>query len=281
MIKHPSALNFPVFLMNFPFTVDNICKNNIWMENFDEAYNHTKAFDQFMGLYREVTKDCLVYLLPSEGNFQDQTFVANLGCYLPHLKHNIILLANFRSDPRKGEDIVGRKFFESLAYGVAQPPYHWEGEADLKWLRHNLYIGGHGIRSDIRSYYWMMDNFDMEVLPIKMDDPKLYHLDCLIFPLTKDRTMVATKAVRREDLKKLEKFTEVLDIPPDQLYNGWTNSVRIGKRVLHAPASGEDDRKFRETIFKMGFEPVIINLGEYEKSGADLSCMLMHLNYVD
>jgi hypothetical protein len=30
-----------------------------------------------------------------------------------------------------------------------------------------------------------------------------------------------------------------------------------------------------------GLEPVIFNLSEYMKSGALLSCMVMHLNYVD
>jgi hypothetical protein len=30
-----------------------------------------------------------------------------------------------------------------------------------------------------------------------------------------------------------------------------------------------------------GMEPVIFNLSEYMKSGALLSCMVMHLNYVD
>ena len=33
--------------------------------------------------------------------------------------------------------------------------------------------------------------------------------------------------------------------------------------------------------FNEGLEPVFFNLSEYMKSGAMLSCMMMHLNYVD
>ena len=33
--------------------------------------------------------------------------------------------------------------------------------------------------------------------------------------------------------------------------------------------------------FNEGLEPVFFNLSEYMKSGAMLSCMMMHLNYID
>ena len=33
--------------------------------------------------------------------------------------------------------------------------------------------------------------------------------------------------------------------------------------------------------YNEGLEPIIFNISEFMKSGAMLSCMIMHLNYVD
>ena len=45
-------------------------------------------------------------------------------------------------------------------------PNKWEGEADLKYLKDNVYIGGYEIRSEIETYQWMEQNFDMNILKL-------------------------------------------------------------------------------------------------------------------
>lgn len=169
--------------MNFPFTLDNRVANNVWMEP-GAVIDHDAAQAQWFGFYKSLASQALVYLLPSEGNMQDQTYVANLGCYLPHCKRDTILLANFKSPPRRGEDEIGRRFFISLGYEVRQPAAYWEGEADLKFLRDNLYVGGYGLRSDREAYDWMADKFEMVITCVKLQDPKLYHFDCSFCPLS-------------------------------------------------------------------------------------------------
>lgn len=277
----PSQLEWPCFLMNYPFTVDNRSSNNTWMKRNKKKYNYNRAFNQFMDLYHYVSARSLVYILPSEGNFQDQPYVANLGCYLPHIKkENIILLSNFKSPPRIGEDVVGAKFFLSMGYKVFQPPYTWEGEADLKYIRDNLFIGGYNIRTNIKSHDWMREYFDMDIISVKMTDDKLYHWDCSFCPLSEDKALVATKVISRKDIKAIEKVVDIIEIPKQYIYSGWTNAILLNGAILHAPPSDDDSKEaFKQFISHLGYEPVIIHLEEYEKSGADLSCMLMHLNY--
>jgi N-dimethylarginine dimethylaminohydrolase len=281
-IKTPAKLTTPTFLMNFPFTVDNRSPNNVLMEPHKDAkYNYDAAFAQFLDLYHSVCQDSLVYLLPSEGNYQDQPYVANLGCYLPHIKDkDVILLANFKSEPRKGEDKVGKKLFRSMGYKVHQPPFCWEGEADLKYIRDNIYVAGYGQRTDLKAHQWMRDHFGMDVIGVEMTDPRLYHLDCLFFPLTSHKALVATSVLSRDSVKKLEQVVEIVEVPDKFVFDGWTNNVRIGNRIYHSPARTEGSVGAAKELFvSLGFEPVIIDLWEFEKSGADLSCMIMHLNY--
>jgi len=284
--------------MNFPFSLSTSDPNNIWMQELSDEelqINRPKAYKQFMDLYNFMAGQSLVYLLPAEGNFQDQVYVANLGLQLPHIKdENHILLSNFTSDPRKGEELVGQKFFNQMGYKTHISPYKWEGEADIKYLYDNVYIGGYGIRSNIKTYEWMEENFDMNIIKVAMTDEYLYHLDCSIFALNNDQTLVCTELFDQEELRAIEQHTEIIDVDVEDALGGMTNSVRMGNMILCASNISElkksheyyEGEKHKiESLEKIcsdaGMEPVIFNLSEYMKSGAMLSCMVMHLNRVD
>jgi len=298
MKQTPSQLPVQSYVMNFPFTLSTTDPNNIWMQeltNDELKINKPKAYKQFMDLYNFVAGGAVVNLLPSEGNFQDQVYVANLGIYLPHIKNeNHIILSNFTSDPRKGEELVGEKYFNQMGYKTAISPYKWEGEADLKYLYGNKYIGGYGIRSDIKAYEWMEEQYGMDILKVEMVDEYLYHLDCSIFALNNNQTLVCTELFEEEELVEMEKYTEIIDINIDDAFCGLTNSVRMGNMILCASNIAELKKSHEyyegevhkiKTLEKIcsdaGMEPVIFNLSEYMKSGAMLSCMMMHLNRVD
>jgi len=298
MKETPSQLPFQSYVMNFPFTLSTSDPNNIWMQELTDeelTVNKPKAYKQFMDLYQFMAGGSLVHLLPSEGKFQDQVYVANLGISLPHIKNeNHIILSNFTSDPRKGEELVGEKFFNMMGYKTAVSPYKWEGEADLKYLYGNKYIGGYGIRSNIKAYEWMEEQYNMDIIKVAMVDEYLYHLDCSIFALNQDQTLICTELFDPEEIAELEKHTDIIDIDVDDALGGLTNSVKYGNMILCASNISEMKKSHEyyegevhklKTLEKIcgdaGMEPVIFNLYEYMKSGAMLSCMVMHLNRVD
>ena len=298
MKETPSQLQLQSYLMNFPFSLSTSDPNNIWMQEMTDeelTINKPKAYKQFMDLYNFIAGQSLVYTLPSEGNLQDLVYVANLGLQLPHIKdENHILLSNFTSDPRKGEELVGEKFFNQMGYKTHISPYKWEGEADIKYLYDNVYIGGYGIRSNIKTYEWMEENFDMNIIKVAMVDEYMYHLDCSIFALNTHKTLVCTELYDKEELNEIEQHTEIVDIDVDDSLYGMANSVRLGNMVLCASNISElkkTDEFYEGEKHKIaslekicsdeGMEPVVFNLSEYMKSGAMLSCMVMHLNRVD
>ena len=298
MKETPSQLPLQSYVMNFPFSLSTADPNNIWMQELTDeelAINRPKAYKQFMDLYNFMAGQSLVYLLPSDGNFQDQVYVANLGLQLPHITDsNKILLSNFTSDPRKGEEWVGKHFFDMMGYDTHISPHKWEGEADIKYLYDNVYIGGYGIRSNIKSYEWMEKEFDMNIIKVAMTDEYLYHLDCSIFPLNTDQTLVCTELYDPEELRAIEQHTEIIDVDVEDALGGMTNSVRMGNMILCASNISEMKKTheyYEGEVHKIkslekicsdaGMEPVIFNLSEYMKSGAMLSCMVMHLNRVD
>ncbi len=294
---NPTQLHRPAFLLNCPFSYSTDVANNAWMADIDpgeRAPVFTRAMSQFLELYFDLASDALVYLLPTprQCGLQDLAFTANLGIVLDHLpERDTVVLSNFSSEPRRGETAVGERFFEQLGYRTIVSPARFEGEAELKHLHDNVYVGGHGLRSEAATYEWMARTFDMKVLPLELTDPYLYHLDCTVFPLTPEHTLVCTEMYEEDELAALEEETEIIDVSVDDCYQGICNSVRLGNVILNASnlcelRRGTEDYKLEagknhrleEIAGEHAFEVGYFNLSEFMKGGALLSCMVMHLN---
>jgi N-dimethylarginine dimethylaminohydrolase len=293
----PTTLDKPAFLMNCPFSYCTDQPNNVWMTDLDEAQravDKDKAISQFLQLYHHLASDGVVFMLPTPRacRLQDLVFTANLGIVLEHLPdRDVAVLSNFTSRPRVGEEKVGRAFFKAMGYEAVQAPHKFEGEAELKHLYDNLYIGGYGIRSDRKVYEWMEKEFDMKVIKLEEVDEYLYHLDCSIFPITDEDTLVSTELFTKREVKAIEKHTNIIDVTADSAYSGICNSVRLHNSVLnsshlHSLRAGSEDymheikknRELEDIAVRLGLEVNYFNLSEFHKGGAMLSCMVMHLN---
>lgn len=295
--SNPTSLVHPAFLVSAPFAFRTDVPNNAWMRDLPDDQRKAdpdRSMAQFLELYRALSGDALVYVLPtpSGGGMQDLVFTANLGIVLEHLpEQNTVVVSRFSEPTRGAETAVGVQFFEAMGYRVHVCPHHFEGEAELKHLRDNVYVGGYGTRSARESYEWMEREFDMEIVPLRMNDPYLYHLDCSVFPLTREQTLVCTEQYSATELRALEKHTEVVPVTTDAAMSGICNTVRLHNTLLNASnihelkAGSEDyehelakNRALEDIAARTGFEVCLFNLDEYTKAGALLSCMVMHLN---
>ncbi|MCP3802035.1 arginine deiminase-related protein [Allokutzneria sp. A3M-2-11 16] len=294
---NPTQLARPAFLMNAPFSYTAEVANNAWMEalaDADRIPDHRKAMTQFFELYNYIAAEALVTVLPTPRptGLQDLVFTANLGLVLDHYRdRNTVVISNYTSEPRKAETPVGVNFFRAMGYETYVAPSRFEGEAEIKHLYGNVYVGGYGQRSDREAYEWMERTFDMKVVKLAMTDPHLYHLDCSVFPVTAEKTLVCTEMYEEDEIAELEKHTEIIDVSAEDCYSGICNSVRLHNVLLnsshiHDLKAGTEDyrmelaknRKLEDIASGLAFEVSYFNLAEYHKAGALLSCMVMHLN---
>ena len=294
---NPTTLERPAYLLNVPFSLQAQTANNVWMEELkpnERLIDTKKAVNQFSQLYNFLAAESIVYLLPTPHllGLQDLVYTANLGIVLDHLPdHNTVVLSNFSSKVRIPETSVGEFFFKEMGYDTVVCPYHFEGEAELKHLYGNVYIGGFGTRSDRKAYAWMQEQFDMKIIMIKETDPYLYHLDCTIFPLTKEDVFVCTDMYTKDEIKQIESVSNIINISTDDAFSGICNSVRMGNLLLNASnihemkrsdkyyeSERQKNRILEDIAADNGFEVAFFNLSEFMKSGALLSCMVMHLN---
>ncbi|MBD2806897.1 amidinotransferase [Xenorhabdus sp. ZM] len=290
-----SDLKMPAFLLAPPFSLNTNVRNNIWMEELNDSditVNSKVALRQFYKLYSFLSSQSLVYLLPShtQEDLQDQVYTANLGIIVGD-ENPIAIVANFASEIRRSETDIGVRFFEALGYNTVVAPNYFEGEAELKHLHDNVFIGGYGIRSDIETYKWMEEQFDLKIVKIEERDPYLYHLDCSVLPLDKENTLVYTGGFSSDELKEIEKVTNIISVSKDIAYSGICNSVRVNQYIVCSSnindlkAGTEDyiyeinkNHELEKICSKLALTPKLFNLSEYMKSGALLSCMVMHLN---
>jgi N-dimethylarginine dimethylaminohydrolase len=294
---NPTQLGRPAFLLNFPFSYATGAPNNPWMTDMKgdkRQPDFQRAAVQFLELYRTISAEALVYLLPTPRgmNLQDLVYTANLGIVLDHLPDkNTVVISNFTSAPRRDETPVGVKFFQDMGYAVHVAPSKFEGEAELKHLHGNIYVGGYGIRSEKETFDWMEENFDMRIIKVREVEPYLYHLDCSIFPITKENTLVCTELFSKKEIAALEKVTNIIAVDSDECFSGICNSVRLPNCVINSShimdlkAGTEDykyeikkNRKLEDIVANLALEVCYFNLSEFHKSGALLSCMVMHLN---
>lgn len=291
----PSDLDIPVYAMAPPFSLDASNPNNVFMQKLapkDRKVNLLKAVDQFLAIYQFATNNSMIYLVPSRPGLGDLPYVANLGINLPHVQDNTIVVSNYKSEPRRGETSVGLHFFEDIGYKTVVAPPYFEGEADLKFLNKNNYCGAYGMRTSMNALDWFSKSYDMNIIPIKIDDPELYHLDCVIFPLQSDKMFVVESAVDKSTKRKIEKYVDIIPIDDKAGHCGITNCVRMGSLILNGTnietLKKTDDQYDKEkykndTLEKIcannAYDVVFFNISEFAKSGADLSCMFMHLNY--
>lgn len=293
----PGTLTRPAFVMNAPFSFSTAEANNPWMQDLPpdkRQVDRRRAIVQFLQLYRFISGDAIVYLVPTPRGcgLQDLVFTANLGVVLEHVPgRDVAVISNFTSAPRRGETAIGLAFFESMGYQARVAPYTFEGDAELKHLHDNVYVGGYGIRSERETYDWMERTFDMQVVKVRLQDPYLYHLDCSVFPITREDTLVCTELFEEDEVAEIERQTNVIDVSVDDCYSGICNTVRLYNTLMNAShihelkAGTEEyrheiakNRSLEDLAARLALEASFFNLSEFLKGGALLSCMLMHLN---
>lgn len=311
-----SAIELPAFLLNAPLSMSAKIPNNALMARKtaeQRCVDKHRALRQFHELYSFMSSYALIYLLPSRPGLQDQPSVSNLAVVLPHLPECTVVVSRFRSEPRIEEAAVGMEFFRMMNFSVHRPPEYlsdefapedvkewpqrerkifFEGEADLKYIKDNIYIGAYNMRTSHSAHFWLSKFFNMEIIPVRVYDERLFHLDCSVLPITEEILMACTEVLDEPTLRRLESIVEIIDVPIDAAAFGITNSLLLDKYLLYSsdiedlpktdpdyPIESAKIELLESICSQINREPVMFNMTEFYKSGAALSCLLMPLNY--
>lgn len=170
------------FLMCAPKHFEVAYVINPWMEGNVAHGDNKFAMRQWNALARAIGKVARTECIAAQAGVPDMVFTANAGLVL----ENKVVLSRFRHAERQLEEPHFAKWFAEQGFEViALPPdMPFEGAGDaLLDRRTPLLWMGHGHRTDSQCARLLEDSLDIEVQPLRLINPRFYHLDTCFCPL--------------------------------------------------------------------------------------------------
>ncbi len=177
---------------------------------------------------------------------------------------------------REGEVALHRSFFEARGFRPRELPAEirpFEGAGDGvqhpgRFLLH-AGVGGRSTRSAWEAL--AREEPGLDILLYRLQDPRFYHLDTALSPLTEETALFVPSAFDAEGRGLLQAaFPRLLEVEEAEALafaaNAWCPD---GRRVL-IEESCHDTRRRLE---REGFEAVPLPTSEYRKSGGSVFCL--------
>jgi N-dimethylarginine dimethylaminohydrolase len=211
----------------------------------------------------------------------DMVFTANAAVVL----NRIALVARFRYEQRVGETPVFTEYFESLVKEgiidkVVQLPEDvtLEGNGDCVWdPTHNCFYMGCGPRSDPRAQEIVKNTFGVEVHRFELINPKFYHMDTALCPLSGGEALVVRSAFSPEDIARLQKIIgedKVIFVPEEDADRFCANAVNLGREIVLCKCSDA----MSSLLESRGYNLHKIAVDPFQLSGGSVWCLTLALD---
>ncbi len=139
---------------------------------------------------------------------------------------------------------------------------------------------GYGFRSSRGAAAGLASFLGADVLPLKLRDPALYHLDTALFALNDGTLLVCPEAFTNEGLRALEAHPAVRDIayvPREEALRFGVNLVQIGATLLVGGPAPTVAYAARARGLRLEITP----LDEFQLAGGSAACLVSHVHALD
>jgi N-dimethylarginine dimethylaminohydrolase len=181
--------------------------------------------------------------------------------------------ARFRHPQRAREAPAYLDWLRRHGYRVRPARAICEGEGDLLWTGGAILVG-HGFRTDPAAAGEASDLFGVPALPLRLTDPRFYHLDTALCVLDRDTAMYYPPAFSDQARAVLaSRFGELIEAKDEDAEVLGLNAVSDGRHVV-LPAQA---RSLAAQVAARGFEPVSVDMSEFRKAGGGPKCCTLEL----
>ncbi len=272
-------LNGPAFLMCSPELYEVNYVINPWMEGNVHASSQREARAQWEQLRSAISRFARVELVDPQPGSPDMVFTANAGL----VRHGVVALSRFLHPERQGEEPHFGKWFGDSGFAVRETPmltpFEGEGDALFEWDGSRLWAG-HGVRTLQSTHRWLSDIWGIEVVSLRLVDPRFYHLDTCFCPLFGGYVMYFPKAFDTESLTRIEqrfpRDKRILIGDADALRFA-CNAINVGRVIVLNEVSTELSRRLEDLTFTV----VQVPLTEFLKAGGAAKCLVLRLSEMD
>jgi N-dimethylarginine dimethylaminohydrolase len=250
---------------------------NPWMTDHVRDTTAERSQRQWDALRDTVSRHADVTTQPPVHGLPDMTFAANAGLVFG----NTFVPSRFRYPERQGEEEHDRAWFVRHGFDIVELPddLFFEGAGDALFDRgvsRRLWMG-HGHRSDPAAAPALARLLDVEVLPLKLSDPRFYHLDTCFCPLANGYTLYFPAAFDAPALALIEKHVPPrlrITVHEHDALDFACNAVNLGRVVIQNRVSAD----LRSRLEGAGFMVIEVALDEFMKSGGAAKCLTLRLD---
>ena len=263
------------FLMCPPdyFQVDYVINpwmaDNVGLVNLDLTKAQWRELREVINEYADVVEMEPVADLP------DMVFTANAGV----VYGNKAIASHFTPIERRPEEVHFKKWFRENGFELfaLDKKIGFEGAGDCLRDRSKPWLWtGYGFRTEVEAHEEIARFFDLEVIPIKLIDPRFYHIDTCLCPLANGFLMyyplAFDNASRLEIESRIPADKRIVVDTPDAR-NFACNTVNIGDVVIMTRVS----KLLQDRLIGAGFKIHEVNLSEFIKAGGSAKCLTLKL----
>lgn len=250
---------------------------NPWMKDQVHAVNRQVARQQWTTLQAKLAERAEVALMNAVDGLPDLVFTANAA--LVH--RGVAVLSSFRCPERQPEAEYYAAWLRGAGFNIHNLPSNalFEGAGDALFHRGGkpLLWLGHGFRSSLDALPHLRKVTGVEVRPLRLCDPRFYHLDTCFCPLEDGHLMYYPGAFDAEgnaSITEVVPSDRLLALNEDEAVLFTCNTVNIGSSVIVNAASD----RCKEWLHQRGFEVTEVATGEFIKAGGSAKCLSLRLN---
>jgi N-dimethylarginine dimethylaminohydrolase len=182
--------------------------------------------------------------------------------------------ARFRHAERAAEGPAYTAWLRRNGFSeVLEPSHVNEGEGDFLTLDHVI-LAGTGFRTEVAAHQEAQEFLGRPVVTLRLVDPRFYHLDTALFPLSGDNVAYYPGAFSPGSRAVLERLF------PHALVASEADAVVLGLNAVsdgHNVVVNAEATELVERLRQHGYAPVPVDLSELRKAGGGPKCCTLEL----
>lgn len=264
-------------LMCTPEYFDVIDVKNFFMQKSVGCVDRKSAVAQWRNLHATLRKlGRIVKEIPGAFGAEDMVFSANSGIAWQREGENrpAFLASAMFHKSRQRETPLYEKWFKNNGFQThrLKTGAVFEGGGDAIWYPGKmLLIGGYGHRTTLAAYREISARFGFPVIALRLASKEFYHLDTCLCILNNEAALYCPAAFDGEGNAMIRAlFPKRIAFTKAQGKKYFTgNAFAVdGAHVVLQKGDSVTVKKLRAA----GFSPVAVDMGEYIKSGGNVTC---------
>jgi N-dimethylarginine dimethylaminohydrolase len=251
---------------------------NPWMLGNVGRVDAQLAISQWVNL-RDLMKDAgaVIETVTAPSDMHDAVFPANAG----FVEGNHFIVSKFAKVERAPEEAFWARAAAALGLWVVDP---WDptnffegaGDALADPCRGVVYVG-YGQRTSENAIRVLRDHTRRDVVALRLVDPRFYHVDVVLAPLSKGHVMVYPPALDPDSYGTLrERVGEewIVEVSEEDAAGFACNAVEVGKCLF----ANWFSKELYATLSGLGYLPVAVPMSEFMLAGGGCRCLVLSID---